>query len=359
MRLLFITPRFLPEIGGVEKHVNYVANELVRQGHLVKIITSTYRNTLKSIEPKNRLKVYRVFLTIHSKHPLYVILHLIKIWIYLIKIFGLLIDQDAIHLHDYQTFLWVFPFLPLIRKPIFMTFHGFESYPPPKHARIIRKMAEKVVKGNICVGSFITRWYGTKPNYTTIGGVETSETPLCNNHVEEAAVFIGRLTEDTGILEYIKALKILKKKYHVELPLHICGDGPLRNKILEYARCNDLKIFIHGFVENPQKFLIRYRYAFVSGYLSILEAMSLKRPVFAIYTNNLKRDYLYSIPNAKKLMFVIGSPNEMAEKLYSLIKNPEEIEPFIKHAYAFAKEQTWEKVANLYLKLYREKGLKC
>lgn len=354
MRVLFIAPRFLPEIGGVEKHICNVAKELIKHRNNVKIITCTHREDLKSSEQQDGIQVYRIFLTILGQRRLSALFHIVKMWFFLLKNFRLLVNSDVIHLHDPQTFLWVFPFVPLLKKPVFITFHGFEGYPVRRFPQIIRRIAEKVVEGNVCVGRFITKWYGTKSDYTTIGGVEVPKLPS-ETPIEEAAVFIGRLAEDTGILEFIEALRILKEEYRVEVPLHICGDGPLQPKIRDTARHNNLKILTYGFVKNPQNYLARCCYAFASGYLSILEAMSYRRLVFTIYNNQLKRDYLYSIPNAKNLMFITASPQELAEKLYAVIKNLKQAEPILERAFSFANEQTWEKVANMYLELYQKK----
>lgn len=91
--------------------------------------------------------------------------------------------------------------------------------------------------------------------------------------------------------------------------------------------------------ENPENLLRRSRYAFV----------------FAVYNNQLKRDYLYSIPNAKNLMFIAASPDELAEKLYVAIRSLEQIELVLEQAYAFAGKQMWGKIANVYLELYQKK----
>jgi glycosyltransferase involved in cell wall biosynthesis len=355
MRLLFVAPRFLPEIGGVEKHVNYVARELLERGIDVKIITSTHREDLPSNDKQGKAQVTRFIHITHDQHRSSSLFNLINAWFVLLKKYKLLISNDAIHLHDTQTFMWIFPFIFLLKKPIFITFHGFDDYPIPKSAQLVRKIAEKVVDGNICVGAFLAKWYTTRPDFTTIGGVEAPQLPS-NPPIEKAALFIGRLTKDTGILEFIQALTILKQEFGIDLPLHICGDGPLKPKIIENARQYNLEIFMHGLSKNPEDYLTMCSYAFVSGYLSILEAMSCKRPVFAIYNNPLKKDYLYSIPDANNLMVITASPKALAEKLEVVVRHPQRINPILEKAYSFASEQTWKKVANVYLELYQRKG---
>ena len=68
---------------------------------------------------------------------------LLNVWHFIIKNFQFLINTDIIHFHDVETFLWFSPFILLIRKPFFITFHGFEGYPIPKVTRIFRKISKK------------------------------------------------------------------------------------------------------------------------------------------------------------------------------------------------------------------------
>ncbi len=356
MKIVFITPKFEPEIGGVEKHTYCVAKELAKYGNDILIITSTHQKNVKILEQQNRIKIYRLYLPLKYNNKINSLIDLLKMWFFLLTKYRELVRNDVIHLHDYQTFLWILPFIFLIRRPIFVTFHGFEKYPIPLFAKIIRKFTEITTKGSICIGNYISKWYGTRPVYVTIGGVTIPDRVILNNSTEKAGVFIGRLDKDTNILELIEALVILNNNYHVELPLHICGDGVLKSQIESYAKKNNQKIFEHGFVAYPQSYLLLCRYAFVTGYLSILEAMSYKRPVFAIYTNPLKKDYFYSIPNVEELMFIAASPKELAEKLSLAIKNPVKTELICEQAYQFAKFHTWSEVAIMYLKIYQKYG---
>ena len=66
-------------------------------------------------------------------------------------------------------------------------------------------------------------------------------------------VFVGSLTQRKNPFALIKAFeKLLKNE---DLRLHIVGDGPLRDSILNYINHRNLKnkILIHGFLNNPYK----------------------------------------------------------------------------------------------------------
>jgi glycosyltransferase involved in cell wall biosynthesis len=65
MRLLHVTHRYPPAIGGAEKYIADLSEELVRRGHHVDVFTSraldfhTWRNELPSFEHRNGVNVYR------------------------------------------------------------------------------------------------------------------------------------------------------------------------------------------------------------------------------------------------------------------------------------------------------------
>ena len=342
MKILMFAPLFHPHIGGVDKHIKRISEVLARRGHEVSIITIKHDKSLPDFEELNKMKVYR-----------FPKMRLPKVWLWIYKRRDLIKNANVVHCHDFATFIyWYLPFrflYPL--KPVFVTFHGYEGIIPiPRKILFKRKITELLTKGNICIGDYILKWYGTKASFVSYGGVDMPA-PLSNTN-PEGAVFIGRLEKDTGIMMYIDALRILKEKQGINLKLDVCGDGKLREKIQEIIKGNELNVELHGFVENPLDYLDKSKFAFVSGYLAMLEAMINKKLVFAVYENKLKKDYLTLMPNSKNMMVIASSPEELAEKIAYYLNHQKETEEKIKNAYLFSKDQTWEKVTNTYLKLW-------
>ena len=342
MKILMFAPLFHPHIGGVDKHIKRISEVLARRGHEVSIITIKHDKSLPDFEELNKMKVYR-----------FPKMRLPKVWLWIYKRRDLIKNANVVHCHDFATFIyWYLPFrflYPL--KPVFVTFHGYEGIIPiPRKILFKRKITELLTKGNICIGDYILKWYGTKASFISYGGVDMPA-PLSNTN-PEGAVFIGRLEKDTGIMMYIDALRILKEKQGINLKLDVCGDGKLREKIQEIIKGNELNVELHGFVENPLDYLDKSKFAFVSGYLAMLEAMINKKLVFAVYENKLKKDYLTLMPNSKNMMVIASSPEELAEKIAYYLNHQKETEEKIKNAYLFSKDQTWEKVTNTYLKLW-------
>src|SRR5919112_553415 len=200
MKILLLTPRFLPEFGGVEKFVDRIAKNLTKHENEITIITSTHRQDLKASENENGLQIYRKFLAKQPQNYIEFLFNMVKMFLFLLKNFKKLSSQDVIHLHDYWTFMWILPIIPLLKMPIFMTFCGYDGYPPRRFPKLMVKFAEKFVKGSICIGPYLPKWYGIKPDYIMIGGVEVP-TDVPKNHFEESVVFIGRLAKDTNVLE--------------------------------------------------------------------------------------------------------------------------------------------------------------
>jgi hypothetical protein len=82
--------------------------------------------------------------------------------------------------------------------------------------------------------------------------------------------------------------------------------------------------------------------------LGILEAMALQKPVFAVYNNEIKKDYLQMTPFAKYISITSdGTLISNAISSYIEKKNLEVV-----RAYLWVKNETWEKMVNLYLRLW-------
>lgn len=346
MKILMFAPNFYPHIGGVEKHIMKVSGELIKKGHEVIVITIKESNTLLDLEEIEKIKIYRI--------PNKTIL---KIWAWLSQNKYLIKESDIIHCHDYIPFLWYFPFRLLFRsKPAFITFHGFEGRIPIQYrVKILRKISELFTNGNISIGHYIQKWYRTKPTFISYGGVDSPQNFNGTEKLNEnEAIFIGRLEKDTGIMQYLQALQILRDNYRISIKLNICGDGSLHSDVEDFIKSNHLKADMHGFVTDITPFLMKSKFAFVSGYLAILEALIYKKNVFAIYDNEIKKDYLTMMTESEKIITVAASSDELAYSIYRNIENPSESANKIKMGYDYALRNTWKNVSNIYLTLWKE-----
>jgi len=346
MRILFFSRLFYPHIGGVETHLLNLSDELIKKCFDVVVVTSRFDKTLSSYEEKGGLKILRI------DYPEIKFLGLFIIWFNLIfKHFDLISRADIVHIHD--VFIWYLPFRLLFphKGNVFITFHGYPSYPLSKKTIFYQRLAEKLTAGNICIGDFMKKWYGTSPNIISYGAVDSIRfKPVkVKDLLPYDAVFFGRLGEQTGILTYLKAVKMLQKK-ESSFKLLVVGDGKYKNKVLSMKGVSYSEP-----VENVSSFIQQSKFVFVSRYLSILEALASKKLVFAVYDNPLKEDYLKMSPFADWVV-IENSPDMLVKKVEYFLENPKEANEKIEKGYKWAREQSWEKLTDDYLKLWGLKG---
>jgi len=342
MKILFLTRRFWPDVGGVEKHVYEVSKRLAKLGHKVTVITQSQGEKIGI----DGIKIVRIGIFPKNSSEKF------QVWNWFWKNRKLIKDANIVHAHDVYFWYWPLKLLFLSKKS-FVTFHGYESYPIKKKAIISRKLSEFLTDGNIIVGEFIKKWYGTTSDCVTYGGVEMSnlsagEADIKNQKLKrpkkDSAVFIGRLDDQTGILEYAKAVDIIRERYP-NFMFEIVGDGKLARHLKKYRPL--------GFNTNPNYYLRKYNFAFVSRYLSILEALANKRLVFALYDNSIKEDYLKMSPFAK-FIIITNSPQKLSDKVMYFLNNPKEISKFTDPGFKWVKKQGWEEVVRLYLEIWKK-----
>ncbi|MEK7498053.1 MAG: hypothetical protein AAB656_03990 [Patescibacteria group bacterium] len=121
-------------------------------------------------------------------------------------------------------------------------------------------------------------------------------------------VFVGRLEKDTGLLKFLLWLK----KNNIN-QVDFCGDGTLRTECEKYG-------VVHGFCD-PKPFYKKADICVPGGYLSALEALNYECKLKLFWDSPIKRDYW-------------------------------KLSPFPEADSKWVKSRTWDKVTNLYLKLW-------
>ncbi len=341
MTILFLVRRFYPLIGGVEKHVLEVGKILIKKGYKVIVITENSEALdLKIFENVNGIEVLRISVGKEDKFKKF------RIWSDLWKLRYIFKEADIVHCHD--VFFWYLPFNFIYPgKKVYTTFHGYESFPVRKKAVWVRKISEILSKGNICIGDFIKKWYGTKPNYVSYGGVNQSSSPeLRDNNSKRKVkiVLIGRLEKDIGIKTYLKSLEELKIR-KIKFNLQVYGKGIFERKMGKYGNVN-------GFTKNVSSALEAADIVLCSSYLLIIQALILRKIIIAVYENPLKEDYLRMSPFANYI-YICKSADEVSRVVEYVTSNPWKSSTMIEEGFRWAKQQTWESVTDKYLKLWK------
>lgn len=334
-KILFLTRLFYPHIGGVEKHVYKLSQELLKNKFQITVLTEQYDKKLPLRQIVDGIEVIRIPIGSSEKNKKFLI------WKWMFTNRKFINEFDIVHAHD--VFYWLFVPIGLKKGKKYITFHGYEGFPVKFRHKIGRKIAQRMVAGTVCVGDFIKKWYGIKPNFVTYGAVDRFLMPK-KEAKSNSALFFGRLDDLSGIKEYYKAFLRLKKIYP-KFKFTVIGEGMYKKK-LKNCDISPFKSDISGLIST-------HKYIFVSGYLSMLEAMSYKKLVFAIYNNELKKDYLISSP-FNNLVEICKNEGEIVEKIQFYENNLGQMKKKIQKAYNWARTQSWEKLALEYQGLWKQ-----
>ena len=340
-----VTPRFSPSRGGIETHLGKLIQHLNSMGFEITVLTYAHEKHLPLREENGEVIVFRIPNGWERNPPM--------VYYWMIKERKNLIDYDLIHVHGSSPLLfWYFPLI-LINPttPVYATFHGFERDPVPATWKIVRKIANKLVRGSICIGSFIEGIYGIQCDEISFGGVDG---PNFKKEKRDGAIFVGRLEKDTGILEHMESLRILKEEYGISMSLDVCGSGSLQQQLLDFASSNRIDVKFHGMVDNPKSIMNRKRIYLAAGYLSILDALSLGLPVIGATQSRLKTEYLKGILESGAPISIQLNSEGVAREIYRINSDSKLYNSISERSKNFAQQMSWDRVVRTYLRLWKK-----
>lgn len=342
MQVIHLANSYRPHIGGVETHLQHLIQIHAKKKITSIVLTPIDESFSQTKNEENAFeKVFR-FPVSHRSGWMYKL----SVWRGIWRQKQFLLSSELIHVHD--VFWWLIPFLPLLwlRKiPVYMTFHGYEGSEKPRWNQVFWHMvANMFSQGSICIGGFHQKWYHVRPTFVSFGAATPPS--KSKSKKKNAAIYLGRLSTDVGILQYLEALVILKKM-KITIEMDVYGDGPLRFQAESFVKKHRLKVHFFGFQLNASKHLSKYQYAFVSRHLAIIEALAAGSVSIAQYSNEIKHDYLKLSPVAQWIS-IAKTPEEIAQEIQKNIR-------LNNAAVTWAKKQTWQSLADLYLQLWHKK----
>jgi glycosyltransferase involved in cell wall biosynthesis len=336
--IVFCTPQFFPDKGGVERHVFEVSKALKNDKLDIIVITQQTNLSQKYFEVVDGISVYRIPKNAISK---------IKIWSWIWKNKKILTSATIVHAHDVGW--WLLPLLPFIHAKLFITFHGWEGeFPVPVLHKIHRFLLASVAVGTVHVGKYIQTFYWDMPTAVMYGGVNTKKiTPVSFDPTKNTIVFVGRLEKENDVLLYIDLFKKLQSR-HTNLSILWVGDGQYRPICEKYGR-------VTGMVSNPSDYYADALLVCAASYLSILEALQMGKLIVAVYNSPLKKQYIELFPFASQM--ICGSDiSKIISKIEMALTDPEKITTQLKIVQAEVNEiYTWRTVADTYLQLWKLK----
>ncbi|MEN8253078.1 MAG: glycosyltransferase family 4 protein [Patescibacteria group bacterium] len=354
MKIIQIAPYYLPHYGGVEKHVEEISKLLIVKGHEVIVVTLQNDRKLKKKDQRQKVKIFRI--------PLFSILHSsfldkfkykLSLWSWVWHHREIFTQSDIVHVHD--VFWWILPIWLLVRRKIFITFHGWEAvYPVPLKNKLQRWIWSKLSQARIHVGQYIEEFYWDKADKVIYGGVETIS-PLLSGSARQKSdllshkergilntIFVGRLERVNEIESYICMINELKKA-NFKIKVLWLGDGSLRKECEEVGR-------VLGVTQDQEKYIRKADVVFANSYLSILKAQAMGKVVVSLYSHKLKQRYLETYPGSKYM--IIQDNTCTIEKMIALLTDKKKILKVQKAAKDFASKMTWKKVLKTYGELW-------
>lgn len=362
IRVLISTPRFFPEMGGIEMHVYQISRRMAQQGIAVTVLTTDRKGIFPIEENIEGVNVIRVRARPRDRD-----------WHFspdLIRAIEDGIGQwDLLHLQSYHTF--VAPFVlwaaTRIKLPYVITPHSgghaskFRNSIRGIHRGILYPLISRARK-IITISHFEYELYtkivprkrltlipnGFEPIETEEHETESLSINIKNDYV---ILSVGRLEPNKGHQRIISAMPyILAKRPNVRLRL--VGKGSYENYLRNLVTKLDLNDYVEiGSIPPSDRSSMAQALqsasvvTLLSDYenhpIAVLEALSMKRPVLVADNSGLReiaqRGWARSVPTKSK-------PQEIANAVLLQLDNP--LIP--KHFEVFSWDECTQKILEVY-----------
>lgn len=334
-RLLFVTPRYFPYMGGVENHVYQVARRLARYGIDTTVLTTDPTGQLPPSEKSDGVTIRRVRAW-PSRQDYYFAPDIYRV-----------ITQESwnlVHVQSYHTLVAPLAMFAALRAniPYVVTFHGGGHSSRLRHALrgvqqwLLRPLIARADR-LVAIAEFEVSLFGKRLRlpeeqfvFIPNGGDLPNITDMAPVSVDEGLIVsIGRLERYKGHHRAIAALpRILAQRPDVRL--WIAGAGPYESKLWDLARelgvAHRVNICAVPATERERMARELSKAALVvlfSEYethpIAVLEALALGRPVLVANTSGLgelaQRGLAQSIP-------LKSTPAQIAEAILEQLYQP-------------------------------------
>ncbi len=302
MRILMVTARYLPYIGGTEIHTYETARRMVAAGHEVTVLTTDPGGSLTTCESVEGVEIVRVPAWPANRD-----------YYFAPEIYSTIMagEWDLIHCQGYHTFVAPFAMLAAYRShtPYVVTFHSGGHPSRLRNSlrglqrwmlRPLLAQAEKLIGvSDFETNFFMKHLQQPKSRFTTISnGSYLPKPPVVRTKSKEVhIVSVGRLERYKGHHRTILALPEVLKHYP-DAKLSIIGAGPYELELWQLAKscgvAQSVKIGALPISERDHLASILAESSLailLSDYesqgIAILEALSLGIPALVTHTSGL------------------------------------------------------------------------
>jgi glycosyltransferase involved in cell wall biosynthesis len=334
--LELITPS---RLGGAERYVGWIVQELINRGHEVLI-------GIRPCEPVEQfyssLGPPMKRLAISGKLNPFAKSRTVK----LIREF----QPDIVHTHLSTASHWGLKAAVSAGVPGVGHMHSFNSIGPYKNATRIISVSN-AVKNHLCEHGFdnVDVVYPASP---ILNATPASDILQLGKHVVACA---ARLREDKGIKTLATAFAMVQR----ELPgatLVICGDGPLRTELEELAKETGLRLTLAGYRDDVPSVFAASAVAVLpslrpEGYGMVLyEAQAVGTPVVASEIGGATE----AVGPESGFLVPPGSATALASAILDIIGNPEKRSTMSAAALRFARTRNMKSSVDALLNVFNK-----
>ena len=365
MRILHLTKKYYPMIGGDAYAVSNLKKQQIKMGHMVYVLTSNCDEIGQDDEVfKFGLKDSSANLDKITPQRL-ISLFFLLLWGF--RKIGVL-KPDIIHSHSADMGFFISFAARFYRIPVVNTCHGISF--DDKQYFFLKSLAEKFFLNHSSFKKIIVvDENGLKslknagfdngvyiPNGVDIHKFEGRR--IEKNSPKIKFLFVGRLEKQKGIDNLIKAAYLLKRSNDFEVI--IVGEGKEKNNLLNLARELDVQNLLNFTGKVSEQNLIDYYlksdiFVLPSLWeglpLTLMEAASADLPIITTDVGGISSVFVHEI-NA--LIIKAGKPEELAEKMQFLIMNENIREELSINAFEVAKKYSWENSAKKLDEVYKK-----
>jgi glycogen synthase len=357
LRILMVSARYLPSIGGTERHTFEVSRRLAAQGHDVSVLTTDLDGTLPALELADGVHVIRV--PAYPKD---------RDYFFAPKMFGIIAggDWDLVHCQGYHTLVAPLSMLAATwgRHPYVLSFHsGGHSSAARNAMRYLQSLmlrpflarAKRLIgvsKAEVTL--FQERLHFSESQFMVIpNGAQLPAVPEQTAGSQGTLIVsVGRLEQYKGHHRVISALpKVLEQC--PEARLRIVGSGPYESELRQLAKSLNLsdRVEIAPIPAEDRAGMatllasaavVTLLSEYESHGVAVLEALVLHRPVLVTYASALRE---FADDGFARSVTLEADSNEVARQILLQIREPLQ-QPVLELP-------TWDGCAEALLRVYQ------
>ena len=251
-KILIVTPRYPPDIGGIETVVFKQSVGLSKLGNDVRVITTTNNKDLVGQESIEGVKINR-YLGFSPKGAYFFSRGLSKA----VRNFSK--EYDIIHAHNYHAF----PALSAFKNRMGAKFVITPHYHGGSHSKLrnfllkpYKYIAKKMISGAdavVCVSNsekeLLEGDFSLPKTWTNYNGVEFTDMPIVSGESADTGAksicAVGRLERYKNIDSIIRAARRIRAQLEANFVLNIIGDGPDKGRLEELVRILEMEDYVH------------------------------------------------------------------------------------------------------------------